>query len=292
MSPSSHHKPSLKPHAGDGPIHIDVVNPNPNTHIRIRVFRESDTARVHELFKTGIGYGPKSSRHAALRGSLTGLFSISTYIFFLIGAALLVFPHESPLCPPRATRYLGLALCLLSATLFFYHRNLINRWFLKHANSVERSTDFRDIRTFYNIGEDGKLGADGFWVAELIADGEEEGQVVGCVGLAKFKSTNPFPPTTSELRRMAVDASLQRRGIGKKLLTTVLAHARNQEIMSIRLSTTAHQKSAVGIYERFGWKMLGVSRMITVDKVGPRWVDLRVVDFELDLVGGNGEKMA
>lgn len=65
------------------------------------------------------------------------------------------------------------------------------------------------------------------------------------------------------------------------LLEAALAHARSHGIVAIWLSTSAHQKSAVGIYEKFGWKNMGP----TILKMAPFWVDARIMDWKLELVG-------
>ena len=73
------------------------------------------------------------------------------------------------------------------------------------------------------------------------------------------------------------------------LLEAALAHAKAHGITGIWLSTAAHQKSAVGIYEKFGWKNMGWS----VLKMEPWWADARIMDWKLDLVSeqtGMGNK--
>ncbi|KAH6899204.1 acyl-CoA N-acyltransferase, partial [Coprinopsis sp. MPI-PUGE-AT-0042] len=137
---------------------------------------------------------------------------------------------------------------------------------VEHGNAEGESPD----------GTPSLFGPDGFWVAVLVEHEKGESEVVGCVGL---DTSIARAPGCAELRRMAVSPKLQRRGIGKMLLEAALAHARSHGITAIWLSTTAHQRSAVGIYEKFGWKNMGP----TILKMAPFWVDAAIMDWKLEL---------
>lgn len=71
---------------------------------------------------------------------------------------------------------------------------------------------------------------------------------------------------------------MQRRGVGRRLIETLLNHARERKVKVIELRTNGHSPSAVGIYEKFGWKAYA-----TQGAPGKPWVDLRAVDYRLEL---------
>jgi GNAT superfamily N-acetyltransferase len=95
----------------------------------------------------------------------------------------------------------------------------------------------------------------------------------------------PTDPTTAELRRMAVHPSLQRRGIGRRLVSQALSHAallhpNGLRIKTVILRTTGYQASAVGLYESFGWKR------VKTDWGAPGgrwWLDMYIVHYRLEL---------
>lgn len=91
-------------------------------------------------------------------------------------------------------------------------------------------------------------------------------------------------PTTAQLRRMAVHPSLQRRGIGRRLISQALFHASilhpdGSRTKAIQLVTTGYQPSAVGIYESFGWKRVKTD----LGAPGKWWLDWYAVHYRLEL---------
>jgi putative acetyltransferase len=56
-----------------------------------------------------------------------------------------------------------------------------------------------------------------------------------------------------ELKRFYVLAGFQGRGIGKNLLSKILAHARNGFWHSIRLDTTHHSVAALSLFQKSGF---------------------------------------
>ena len=85
-------------------------------------------------------------------------------------------------------------------------------------------------------------------------------------------------PSHPELRRMAVSSFLQRKGIGRRLLEELLRHARDRKLRAINIQTTAHSTSAVGIYERFGWRIISEQ-----GAPGKPWLDFRLVELTMEL---------
>lgn len=56
-----------------------------------------------------------------------------------------------------------------------------------------------------------------------------------------------------ELRRMAVSSQYRRRGIAGRLIDITITHARTHGKQYIDLTTSSHQESALGLYEKYGW---------------------------------------
>ncbi|EEB98223.1 hypothetical protein MPER_02313, partial [Moniliophthora perniciosa FA553] len=101
-----------------------------------------------------------------------------------------------------------------------------------------------------------------FWVAEI------EGRVVGCIALDA--STDP---NIGELRRMSVSNRYARRGIGSKLVRTLITFAEGQNVASIQLTTSRFQPDAVRVYLRHGWKVNAVNTDILTIGLAPQYND-------------------
>jgi GNAT superfamily N-acetyltransferase len=82
----------------------------------------------------------------------------------------------------------------------------------------------------------------GFWVAE------EGGRVVGSFGL------EPAGTEAMELRRMYVDPSVRRSGIGSKMLRFAEEEARRRKCTRLVLSTSTLQSEAIALYEKAGFR--------------------------------------
>ncbi|KAJ2928510.1 hypothetical protein H1R20_g8589, partial [Candolleomyces eurysporus] len=291
--------------------------------IRIRTFQPEDAEQVQELFWVVMTVGPLSSLGAALRGSPKRPNSIFLYLIFLFGLYLAIFPSTPGPLQYAAVlnlaiseavarnlfcrRLFGVSLSIVSVALFVAHRYHLGKAFRGLANP-EQNPDLMDIGQYYSAftvldekkGIKGKeadsevnykrhsgekiKSASGFWVAELLApeNGKPTGYIVGCVGLDN--AAIPNEPTTAQLRRMAVHPSLQRRGIGRRLISHVLSHASllhpdDFRIKAVELVTTGFQPSAVGIYESFGWKRVRTD----FGAPGRWWLDWYAVHYRLEL---------
>lgn len=77
---------------------------------------------------------------------------------------------------------------------------------------------------------------------------------------------------------MAVSSSVQRMGIGRRLIEEALRFARENKAKAVSLQTTGYSRSAVGIYERFGWRQVQEQSI-----PGMPWLDFRLTAFTLDL---------
>jgi GNAT superfamily N-acetyltransferase len=84
----------------------------------------------------------------------------------------------------------------------------------------------------------------GFWVAE-------DDEVVGMVGIESRTER------IAELRRMAVETSRRRRGIGSALLKTAEAFCRESGYDTIELNTSERQTAARRLYEASGYRLRG-----------------------------------
>ena len=87
-----------------------------------------------------------------------------------------------------------------------------------------------------------------FWVAEAGR------QVIGMVGVQQKDAA------TCELRRMSVDIRWRRKGLGRKLLETAEAFARQLGYASIVLSTITPLQPAIALYEGMGYRLSGQSK--------------------------------
>lgn len=81
----------------------------------------------------------------------------------------------------------------------------------------------------------------GFWVAD-------DGRLVGMVGVERQNEE------CAELRRMAVEKSHRRKGIGRQLLATAEAFCRDAGYRKMVLSTSEVQLAAMRLYESSGYR--------------------------------------
>ncbi|KAH8827427.1 acyl-CoA N-acyltransferase [Flagelloscypha sp. PMI_526] len=87
----------------------------------------------------------------------------------------------------------------------------------------------------------------GFWVA-VTGYGTLDEKIVGCVGLDFDKQTE-----SGIVRRMSVDETARKLGIGRKLLDTLFAHASSHNVPRITLETSQFQPAAITFYSRYGF---------------------------------------
>lgn len=79
----------------------------------------------------------------------------------------------------------------------------------------------------------------------VLADGDE---LAGCVSVV------PMDKEHAKIRQMAIDATRQRSGCGRKLLEQVELDLRAEGTRSVAL---AARREAVGFYERLGYRAVG-----------------------------------
>jgi carbonic anhydrase len=71
---------------------------------------------------------------------------------------------------------------------------------------------------------------------------------VGCVAL------RPLDETTAEVKRMFVDEAWRGRGVGRALMETLVAGARERGYRTLRLGTLGDMKVAQRLYESLGFR--------------------------------------
>jgi putative acetyltransferase len=103
-------------------------------------------------------------------------------------------------------------------------------------DSDETDDDLGDLQTNY----EGRGGV--FQVVE-----SANGLIVGCGGLF------PMSIDTIELRKMYLLPEARGRGLGKRLLTHLLAEARRLGYNRVVLETNSVLKEAIGLYRHFGF---------------------------------------
>lgn len=76
------------------------------------------------------------------------------------------------------------------------------------------------------------------------------------VGGAGIFPTDGLPPDTCELVKMYLLPKIRGKGIGKKLLFECFEFAKANQYKKIYLETLPELKTAIGMYEQFGFKKL------------------------------------
>ncbi len=96
----------------------------------------------------------------------------------------------------------------------------------------------------------------GYCVGKLIAEAvaffliRNDGAPAGCGGIQLFGTEY------GEIKRMYVRPQFRGLGFGKLMLNHLADHARAHGIMLLRLETGIHQRAAVGLYERVGFRRI------------------------------------
>ncbi|XP_059926059.1 N-acetyltransferase family 8 member 3-like [Gadus macrocephalus] len=105
-------------------------------------------------------------------------------------------------------------------------------------------TDMQDIPASYMAQPD-----DCFWVAETVATGK----VVGMVAVvAKTNGTMRY----SELFRMIVSPVTRQKGLGSRMVQTVLDFCKQRGMSKVTLVTSASQTAAIALYRKMGFKLV------------------------------------
>ncbi|KAJ7747805.1 acyl-CoA N-acyltransferase [Mycena metata] len=232
----------------------------------VRPFQPSDTPNIHALLVECLVSAPDSVRNAALGRSF-----ISFARYTACGLGLLLLPRWD--LDQFHLPVGGVAICLISMALFLVERRSITATFLSECKTAQ-NTDLADIAAFYKVslGDPSErnrpqiLGPSGFWVAALESKGETS-QVVGCLGLDCHRRADEL---RGELRRMFVSRHYRRHGIGFRLLSEVISHARGFTTlpMTMELETSELQLAAQSLYKKHGFSVVG-TRVIPMGRLSP-----------------------
>jgi GNAT superfamily N-acetyltransferase len=95
-----------------------------------------------------------------------------------------------------------------------------------------------------------RLIAEGVAFFVLRADGRADGHPAGCGGI-KLVSTE-----YGELKRMYVRPEFRGAGFGELLVEHLAAYARANGVTLLRLETGIHQRAAIRLYERLGFRRI------------------------------------
>jgi ribosomal protein S18 acetylase RimI-like enzyme len=105
----------------------------------------------------------------------------------------------------------------------------------------------------------------GFSVEKLLRDGvtffvaRDDGRAAGCGGVLMVGREY------AEVKRMYVRPAFRGRGLGCVILDHLVEHARHRGLTVIRLETGIHQREAIALYERSGFRR--------IPPFGPYWDD-------------------
>ncbi|KAF9474115.1 acyl-CoA N-acyltransferase [Pholiota conissans] len=225
--------------------------------IRVRAFQESDAGRVRKIYTQAMLYGsdtlgPANSPMSVAQSSqLRKPLALILYSTFIVGLVFLFYPP---------TRIPGLILAFGALIPFIAWKVVIS---IKFKNFVQEAleVDLLDPQKYYGTNPGG------FWVAEVV-EGEMKGLIVGCVGL---NSKVDRDLRTAELKRMTVDPSYQKKGVGRQLMIVLIEHAKENGLSTINLSTSNFQTVAMHMYEGFGFS-----------KGKQVWVTVNFMSFTVD----------
>jgi putative acetyltransferase len=96
----------------------------------------------------------------------------------------------------------------------------------------------------------------GFSVEKLLRDGvaffvsRDDGRPAGCGGVMLVEKAY------AEIKRMYVRPAFRGRGLGRRMLDHLVAHATERGFTVIRLETGIHQQAAIALYERSGFRRI------------------------------------
>ncbi|ESK90239.1 hypothetical protein Moror_7693 [Moniliophthora roreri MCA 2997] len=214
--------------------------------VRIRIYRPEDFEDVRRIFYDGMAYGPHSVVHYARISNYKRPLSILAYT--LLAPAIWLVTQEHYMQSFSGVMLIGCVAVYLTWIFRATEKCMVGYC------EQSMGDDLFDIVEYYGlvVAENGKdhmpSGKSCFWVAEI------ERRVVGCIALDV--STDP---NIGELRRMSVSNLYTRRGIGSKLIRTLIDFAEDQKLVSIQLTTSRFQPDAIRVYLKHGLKVNAVN---------------------------------
>ena len=141
--------------------------------------------------------------------------------------------------------------------------------FIEYADSLDFDLHFQNFKTEldeisiqYNKPDGGLI---------LILD-NSSGDEIGCVGIRKFEEK------VAELKRMFIKGRHRNKGLGSELLRRAIALSKGLGYLKIRLDTLESMKSAMALYEKFGFEQTGAYRYNPFDNV--RYYELQIQEYK------------
>jgi ribosomal protein S18 acetylase RimI-like enzyme len=144
-----------------------------------------------------------------------------------------------------------------------------------------------ELRRLFELAEDSESQLDAYIDSGRVLVATDGDRVVGHLQL-----TDSGRPGEVEVKNMAVDASQQRRGVGRRLMAAAVALAREDRRSSLVVATAAADVGNLRFYQRLGFRMRSIDRDafttatgyeagLTVDGIVLRdrvWLDLPLDD--------------
>lgn len=192
----------------------------------VREFESADKEEIQRIFSEGLMEMVADTAFRGLRHHPESL---------LLYTAMTVVSYVITMC----WWVIGLLPAIVLCGRYFYSRRVIHGY-LEHA----MSTDIGDIEGFYMKTPDSCL-----WVAVL---GRRVVGVIAAVGQQKSGGA-------VELQRMSVDWRYRRCGVGVALGRKVVEFAVTRKYSSVVLGTTAYTPAAHQLYQRLGFRCVGVT---------------------------------
>ncbi len=231
--------------ASDSKGSVQAVMHKPSKEeVQIRSYRDSDYVDCREIFAEGMQQLINPITHIIFPKLL---WYIAMATIFAIVASV------------KWSEWIFIASVFMSVVLlaFLYIRIYIECW--EFINDCHK-TDLLDIDKSYMSNKGCHM-----WVAEW------NGKVVGMVGLIHHEN---HKPGVAELQRTSVTTTCRKMGIAWKLLNELVKYAREERLEKIVLKTSTAQGPAIGLYKKFGFKLVNVQKMFQ---------DMKGLIFELQL---------
>ncbi|XP_047435128.1 N-acetylaspartate synthetase-like [Mugil cephalus] len=198
-----------------------------NTQTVVREFEPADQPAVQQIFYEGLMEMVPDTAFRALRHHPESvlLYTAMTVICFTVTMSWWV---------------IGLLPVIVLSLRYFYSRRVIHGYLRKAM-----STDMGDIERFYM-----KSPGSYMWVAVL------QGRVVGVVAALIQQDESGV---VVELQRMSVARNHRHCGVGSALGQKVIEFAASHGYSSVFLGTTAYNPAAHRLYQRLGFRCVGVT---------------------------------
>ena len=211
--------------SSDAIRHWTTRNPEVKDKLIIRSFQRSDQKECVQICKDGLQDVKK----------LLAITFLSKSSWYVVMAT--IFTSLAAVLWSAWIFVVFVVIILILLTFFYISLHVAISEYIEYS----LRTDLRDIEKSYMSDEDCHM-----WVAELC------GKVVGMVGLHRDEN---HEPGVFELQRMYVVPHYQRMGIGKRMLTELIKHAKKHRMKMIVLTTSNTQVAAIQLYMKYGFKV-------------------------------------